>query len=765
MLFRNLKIYDKFPVNYQLWDEPVHYDWYSRQERCGSKALKTMMNVNGSEVGDLGMRHRLMTSDRFAEVVYDKKLSLYEGVKRSIIGKTFVIKQGADESSYSCATIYASRLHSQRPGAIPCEIKQYSDCVVGTAEDGMCTLKSCYGYRQYWGVIDEKTEMCAQIRDMYPKRLERSGETNGVFSCKMLSHHSQTTNTIAFAPPLSSLNVSSKPNNCSPSQPSSCSRHNRVLWRMASTAPPSASYPPSPHSSVASFSKQDDSSSMFSADMSFEQLGLAESTIQALKRCGIQTPTRVQSTVIPLLLQGLSLQVRYAAKVKEAYEAAELELSADFNQNTLNDFSRRPKPAEDDVNDVLMVGAETGSGKTLAYLLPYIEALRTSPIDLKAIILVPSRELCWQTLKFLTSYFEDVPRYLVLAGGTPPDVSDVKAVKMIIATPSALLNYFRFSQKADVSDKMIIVDEADMLLSGGFLADVERILDQPGMKPFATRRNKSVRDMNRNRLVFIGATYPHWTGEKVRSIVTWMKRRYPDIKAVQTENIHKHSDKLSSRWIFEPNEEKRLELLLDVLRNEATPADKIMVFASAADTAQRIARLVEDQYGKDELEAKFGCALQLHKLVRAGDRAESLDKFRCGEGRLLFCTDLGSRGLDLGNVTRVIEFEFASNVVAYLHRIGRTARAGATGSTDHYYGEMARPLAETIKGRADLATTVVDGVFSRNRSFRKKLKQRQRKPQTEAAHGRGDDVVAQSLKTVEIDAPDEEERKRFDGHD
>eukprot|EP00737_Agarophyton_chilense_P003506 gb/GEZJ01004123.1/.p1 GENE.gb/GEZJ01004123.1/~~gb/GEZJ01004123.1/.p1 ORF type:complete len:261 (-),score=23.17 gb/GEZJ01004123.1/:182-964(-) len=188
MLFRNLKIYDKFPVNYQLWDEPVHYDWYSRQERCGSKALKTMMNVNGSEVGDLGMRHRLMTSDRFAEVVYDKKLSLYEGVKRSIIGKTFVIKQGADESSYSCATIYASRLHSQRPGAIPCEIKQYSDCVVGTAEDGMCTLKSCYGYRQYWGVIDEKTEMCAQIRDMYPKRLERSGETNGVFSCKYGNH-------------------------------------------------------------------------------------------------------------------------------------------------------------------------------------------------------------------------------------------------------------------------------------------------------------------------------------------------------------------------------------------------------------------------------------------------------------------------------------------------------------------------------------------------------------------------------------------------
>eukprot|EP00178_Gracilaria_changii_P022053 TRINITY_DN65328_c0_g1_i1.p1 TRINITY_DN65328_c0_g1~~TRINITY_DN65328_c0_g1_i1.p1 ORF type:complete len:328 (+),score=20.41 TRINITY_DN65328_c0_g1_i1:148-1131(+) len=186
--FPHSQIYGTAPVNYQLWDEPVHYDWYSRAERCSPKALKSLMKVNGSGVGDLGMRHRLMSSDRFAEVVYDKKLSLYEDEPHNIIGKTFVIQQGADESSYSCATIYASKLHSQRPGAIPCEVKQYPDCVVGATEDGKCTLRSCYGYRQYWGLIDDKTLMCAQVREVYPTRVEGSASADGLFPCKYGNH-------------------------------------------------------------------------------------------------------------------------------------------------------------------------------------------------------------------------------------------------------------------------------------------------------------------------------------------------------------------------------------------------------------------------------------------------------------------------------------------------------------------------------------------------------------------------------------------------
>ncbi|CDF40189.1 unnamed protein product [Chondrus crispus] len=419
----------------------------------------------------------------------------------------------------------------------------------------------------------------------------------------------------------------------------------------------------------------------------------------------------------------------------------------------------RPTPPEEDVNDVLMVGAETGSGKTLSYLLPYVDAVRRAPeARLKAIVLVPSRELCWQVAAFLKAYSEDAPPHVVLAGGHPPDVADMASVRVVIATPTALLNYFRFSQRPDASDKMIVVDEADMLLSGSFLRDVERILDQPGMKPFATRKNGPVRAVNRNRLLFVGATYPHWTGDRVKSIITWMRRRYPGVRAVQTEDIHKRSRRLRSRWRHLDTEEQRLDALLEVLESETGETDKVMVFSSKASTCERVREAVVTRMGEGAVRDKFGEALQLHKNVHSEDRQQNLAKYRSDEGRLLFCTDLGSRGLDLGNVTRIVEFEFATNVVVYLHRIGRTARAGASGSTDHFYDDVSKPLAEAIRERSEKEGTVVQGVFSRDRSFRRKLK---KTAELKAAEEANLQSLVRPMDDVVIDEVDAEEAERF----
>lgn len=176
------------PINYQIWEEPVHYDWYKKEERCSAKALKTVMRVGGSDVGNLGMRHRLMTSSRFAEVVYDKKLSLYDGEEHNIIGKTFVVQQGSNESDYRCATIYETTLHSLRPGAIPCEVGHYSDCVLGTSSNDTCVLKDCYGYKQYWGEINDNTVMCMQVHEVYPKRLDDAKRADGLVRCRHGNH-------------------------------------------------------------------------------------------------------------------------------------------------------------------------------------------------------------------------------------------------------------------------------------------------------------------------------------------------------------------------------------------------------------------------------------------------------------------------------------------------------------------------------------------------------------------------------------------------
>jgi superfamily II DNA/RNA helicase len=518
--------------------------------------------------------------------------------------------------------------------------------------------------------------------------------------------------------------------------PSVCQQRRKLPLTRRSVAPRRGTSLHAPLAVVATPSFDAESSSMFELDASFATLGACDEIVAHLATQNLSVPTRAQAAVVPALLAGLCRQLQYGASIRRAeadFEAAQ-KLALEM-QGTSDDVPapvyERPLPPNPDPDDVIMLGAETGSGKTLAYLLPYIEALRRNPNSpVKAIIMVPSRELCSQVARQLKSYFPDAPPHLILAGGLPPDVDDVKNVRIVIATPAALLNYFRFSTKIDGNDKYIVVDEADMLLTGSFCGQVTEILNQPGMKPFAMRKNRSQRALNRNRLLFVGATYPHWTGERVKSIVTWMKQRYPQIRNVQTSDIHKRSSGISEQWHLLETDAERLNKLLDILSRTCSEDDKVMVFCGQASSAEDLCvRLAQDS--EELVTSKFGRVERLHKHVPVLEREAALDKFRAGVSRLLVCTDLAARGLDLGNVTRVIEYDFSTNVVGYLHRIGRTARAGALGKTDHFYTSSTQSLAEAIRSRSNENVNVVDGVFSRDRSFRRKLRKRERMSEEE----------------------------------
>lgn len=493
-------------------------------------------------------------------------------------------------------------------------------------------------------------------------------------------------------------------------------------------------------------------SSMFAVHSSFTELGISQVTADHLASIGLHIPTNAQAVAIPLLLQGLSLQAEYAAAVREAGTTVSNDEDAELTA---------PNRSPDDVNDVLMLAAETGSGKTLAYLLPYVQVVQTASVNLKAIILVPSRELCDQISAFLQNYFVAAPRHVILAGGAPPDPSDMRDVRIVIATPGALLQHLRVSPRPDISDKFIVVDEADMLLTGSFLYDLERVLDQPGMKPFATRRNGPLRSVNANRLLFVGATFPHWVGTKVRSIITWMKRRYPEMRSIQTADVHRRSDRLQSRWFHIPSELNRVNELTRILCEDADSHEKVMVFFAKAETAANVCGNLLSGPNRDTIREKFGGAVQLHKLIRRADRIVNVHAFQESDVRLLFCTDLASRGLHFGHVTRVIEFDFASNVVAYLHRIGRTARAGAAGKTDHFYDNVSRSLADAIRLKTETEAAVVDSIFSRNRSFRRKLKKQQKKEAIDNQENIGPLTEHATIEGVEIDEMDDEERERW----
>lgn len=488
---------------------------------------------------------------------------------------------------------------------------------------------------------------------------------------------------------------------------------------------------------------------MFEKGQSFLSLGISESSVAHLQAKGLSIPTKAQAAAIPVLLRGLRAQLEHdstgdrqvaphiAERDRELQESPSIktgvtEENADgrvhatpsrnstASENRYRGPRSRVNPELVEREDVIMFGAETGSGKTFAYLAPFVETIRSNPdSEMKAIIMVPSRELCSQVARFIEEYFPNPPCYLLLSGGRAPDVDDIKAVRIVISTPSTLLTYFRFSQKVDCSDKYIVIDEADMLLSGSFLKEVESVLNQPGMKPFASRRNVFERSSNCNRLVFVGATYPHWTGDKVKSIITWMRSKYPEVRSIQTSDVHKRSSKITEKWMYLPSESDRLLALRNLLNEDCSETDKVMVFR---ETSEKAAELSERIAADECVQQKFGGISQLHKKMPTVVRNNSLESFRAGQCRLLVCTDLASRGLDLGDVTKIVEFDFSTNVVAYLHRIGRTARAGASGSCYHFYDDVTKSLAEAIQTRSKSDTPVVEGVFSRNRSFRRKLR-------------------------------------------
>lgn len=171
-------------IDYAIHNEPVHYDMYNKSQLCSAEALHSVMRNGDKEIGNLGKRHRPMYGNRFSEVVYDKELSLFEDSPGYIVGKSFVVRQGDSDDDHQCATIYMSRLESQRPGAVPCEFATYSDCLVGAVNSNdTCVFSACFGFRQYWGPVDEKTLMCKQVTVNYPKATTPIVERKGVVPC------------------------------------------------------------------------------------------------------------------------------------------------------------------------------------------------------------------------------------------------------------------------------------------------------------------------------------------------------------------------------------------------------------------------------------------------------------------------------------------------------------------------------------------------------------------------------------------------------
>lgn len=298
--------------------------------------------------------------------------------------------------------------------------------------------------------------------------------------------------------------------------------------------------------------------------------------------------------------------------------------------------------------------AQTGSGKTAAFVLPILQHLtndgqRPSPKGTLALILAPTRELALQIGDSVKAYAKHLPiRHTVILGGVnqnPQVKALAKGVDILIATPGRLLD-LKEQGHVHLNDvEHLVLDEADRMLDMGFIKDVRKIV-------------RATPD-ERQTLLF-SATMPKEVAKLASDILYEPIRIDIAPKAVTADRIE--------QYVYHVPASKKGALLNELLADNALY--RVIVFTRTKHRANRVAK----QLGQVGIEA---AAIHGNKSQAARQRA--LDGFKANQVRVLVATDIAARGIDVDGVTHVINFELPNEPESYVHRIGRTARAGAEG--------------------------------------------------------------------------------------
>lgn len=293
--------------------------------------------------------------------------------------------------------------------------------------------------------------------------------------------------------------------------------------------------------------------------------------------------------------------------------------------------------------------AQTGTGKTAAFGIPILEMLDPSDRSVQAVILCPTRELAIQVaeeIKKLSKYKKTT--VLPVYGGQPIE-RQIKALKrgvqIIIGTPGRVMDHIHRRTLRMDQVKMIILDEADEMLDMGFRDDIEFVLDQ-----IPTQRQM---------LLFSATMSPVILGltRKYQNKPEMLKVAHQELTVPETEQFY-----------FEVKEKMKLDLLTRLI--DMHNLKLALVFCN---TKRRVDRLVS------HLQARGYFADGLHGDMNQNQRDRVMAKFRKGQIEILVATDVAARGIDVDDVEAVFNYDVPNNEEYYVHRIGRTGRAGKTG--------------------------------------------------------------------------------------
>ncbi|HEU0086879.1 MAG TPA: DEAD/DEAH box helicase, partial [Pseudonocardiaceae bacterium] len=305
--------------------------------------------------------------------------------------------------------------------------------------------------------------------------------------------------------------------------------------------------------------------------------------------------------------------------------------------------------------DDLIGQARTGTGKTLGFGVPLIQRITAGDIALdgtpRALVVVPTRELCLQVSADLAAAGRGVGlRVLSVYGGRPyePQIKALtRGVDLVVGTPGRLLDLAEQRHLVLGKVRVLVLDEADEMLDLGFLPDIERIL-------------RMVPDQRQTML--FSATMPGPIITLARTFLT----RPTHIRAEETDATAIHER--TRQFVYRAHALDKVELLARVL--QARDRGLTMVFTRTKRTAQKVA---------DELTGRGFAVAAVHGDLGQGAREQALRAFRAEKVDVLVATDVAARGLDVPEVTHVINYQCPEDGKTYVHRIGRTGRAGRAG--------------------------------------------------------------------------------------
>ena len=356
-------------------------------------------------------------------------------------------------------------------------------------------------------------------------------------------------------------------------------------------------------------------------EVTFEELGLQQPLIDAVRDAGYTHPTPIQRQAIPLALKG---------------------------------------------RDIMGL-AQTGTGKTAAFTLPIVDRLLGGPRRTRALVLTPTRELCVQVEESFQKYsryaeLDVVPVY----GGVPLDPQEQKlrgGVDVVVATPGRLIDHLERQNVVFDDLEVLVLDEADRMLDMGFAPQINRIVDQI--------------PRYRQTLLFSATMPPE---------VEALARKYLRKPVVVQVGRRSMTASGVTHAVYPVPRDRKTELLAELLKGVG--ADSVLVFTRTKHGADKVVRHLE----------KVGIAADaMHADKSQAQRTRALEDFKSGKTRVLVATDIAQRGLDISGITHVINYDVPQQPEDYVHRIGRTGRAAATGDAFTFMSPDEIAMVRTIE--------------------------------------------------------------------